>query len=221
MNYAIDKDVIVKQLIGGYAQKLEGQMLGPSGTGYDPDIKAFPYDPAKAKALLAEAGYPNGFTVNFQSPDGRYIADKAVSQEVVSQLAKVGITAKLEFLESAVFVQKANNGTFEPMLTIGTTWAPSMDLEAALPGFTICCGNNKDYANPRMDELFKQSQTTVDATARAGVLKQITKLMYDDAPALYLFQIPGIYAAAKNIKGLEFRADYSIKDILKVSVVAP
>ena len=104
------------------------------------------------------------------------------------------------------------------MLNVGITWAPSLDIEAALPGFTICCATNKHYSNPRMDELFKQSQTTVDPTARAAVLKQITRLMYDDPPALYLFQIPGIYVAAKNVQGLDFRADYSIKNVLKVSV---
>ena len=67
--------------------------------GFVESLKPYPYDPEKAKSLLREAGFPNGFTVNFTAPNGRYLQDKQVAEAIVGQLEKVGIKAELETIE--------------------------------------------------------------------------------------------------------------------------
>ena len=92
ITHAIDRDRIIKHILEGNAYPLSG-LLGPQVFGYDPSAKAFPYDPEKAKQLLTEAGFPNGFEIDYYSPTGRYPKDREVAQVIVEQLSKVGIKA--------------------------------------------------------------------------------------------------------------------------------
>jgi NAD(P)-dependent dehydrogenase (short-subunit alcohol dehydrogenase family) len=92
MNYAIDKQTIVKDLLSGYADVATGPMHSMV-PGFNDKLKQYDYDPAKAKDLLAQAGYANGLKVKFGYPSGRYLMDKLVGQAIVGQLAKAGITA--------------------------------------------------------------------------------------------------------------------------------
>jgi len=218
INYAIDKDLIIKELLAGFGRKLEGQIVGPDAVGFNPDLKAYPYDADKARALLKDAGYPDGFTIQFQGSAGRYIKDKEVEEAVVNQLSKVGIKANLEILESGVWLDKWINATYAPMFDVAILYGPFMDVEAALPSFTTFASPVHAYTDPKLDDLYRQQATLSNPDQRLAVLKQATQLMYEQAAALYLFQVPGVYAASKNVKGLDFRADYSIKDVTKLSV---
>ena len=95
--HAIVRDKIIKTILQGMAKNLKGA-IGPGQIGYDAarsqkfDLK---YDPALAKKLVKEAGYPNGVDVEMSTPVGRYVNDKIISQAIVPMLAKVGIRAKL------------------------------------------------------------------------------------------------------------------------------
>ncbi|HEX2229506.1 MAG TPA: ABC transporter substrate-binding protein, partial [Candidatus Binatia bacterium] len=94
ITHAIDRDRIIKHILEGNAYPLAG-LLGPQVFGYDPAVKALAYDPAKAKQLLSEAGFPNGFEIEYYSPTGRYPKDREVALVIVEQLAKVGVKAIL------------------------------------------------------------------------------------------------------------------------------
>jgi peptide/nickel transport system substrate-binding protein len=92
---AIDEDAIVSKVMRGFAHKT-ALMVGPGVNGYDATLeKRFPYDPATAKKLLAEAGYPDGFEVGFDCPNDRYVNDEAICQAVVAMLAKIGVKTNL------------------------------------------------------------------------------------------------------------------------------
>jgi peptide/nickel transport system substrate-binding protein len=102
LNYAVDVEAIVKSLYLGYAKRL-ATVVSQAATGYDPSIQPYPYDVAKAKALLAEAGYPNGFSTEFDAFTGS-IADHSKAAEAIAEfLRKAGIDVKLNMFEFGAF----------------------------------------------------------------------------------------------------------------------
>src|SRR5262249_20857160 len=97
VNYAVDWTAIIKSLMGGLGRPLPG-VAAPSVFGYTP-IRGYDYDVAKAKQLLAEAGYPNGFDLVIESPNGHYFQDREISQAVAGYLKAVGIRATVSVYE--------------------------------------------------------------------------------------------------------------------------
>ena len=102
LNYAVDKEAIVKNLYQGRALVSQG-MVAPLTTGYFP-VKGYSYDPEKAKKLLAEAGFPNGFKAKLWSPQGRYPKDFEMAQAIQQQLKKVNIDCTLDTMEWAAYL---------------------------------------------------------------------------------------------------------------------
>ena len=93
LNYAVDWDTINVALLMEYGERM-GAFVPPA-SAY-PEIGPYPYDPAKAKQLLAEAGYPNGFETVFHTPSGRYIRDREIAMAIADNLADIGVRARLE-----------------------------------------------------------------------------------------------------------------------------
>jgi peptide/nickel transport system substrate-binding protein len=89
MNLAIDRDALIQKLMQGYGVAV-GSGIPTTDFGYDPTVKPHPYDPERAKKLLAEAGYPNGFTTSLKFAPGYIIMDKPIMEAVSGMLAKVG-----------------------------------------------------------------------------------------------------------------------------------
>lgn len=218
LNYAVDKDLIIEQLLGGTAVKLEGQIVGSDAVGFDPSLKAYPYDPEKAKQLLAEAGYPDGLTIEFESSAGRYLKDKEVSEAVVSQLAQVGVKAELKILESGVWLDKWLQGTSAPLFNVAISYAPRMDIDQGIVSYITTPGRTRIYKHEELDELYYRQQTEVDAQQRAETQKQMARILYEDPAAIYLFQVPNIAGVSSKVQNLSFNPDYSIKDIINVSI---
>ena len=206
---AIDVDGIISGLVGGAAKKLDGQPGGTDAFGYNPDVKAYPYNPTDAKSLLSQAGYPNGFSVTYNTSVGRYLKDKEISEAVASMLNEVGIKLNIEPLESGVYLDRLFSGKMAPMFDIGLTYAPDMDLDNA---FRVATSDNpvQQWADPQFDALYKQTASTLDPEARKKVMQQASAYMHDQVAAVYLFQIPGVYGLDKKANGISFRPDYSM-----------
>jgi len=105
---AIDEEAIAAKVMRGFARP-SALMVGPGVNGYDAKLdKRSPHDPAAAKKLLAEAGYPNGFEVGFDCPNDRYVNDEAICQAVVAMLARIGVKANLLAQTRAKYFAKIN-----------------------------------------------------------------------------------------------------------------
>ncbi|MCL5264680.1 MAG: ABC transporter substrate-binding protein, partial [Chloroflexi bacterium] len=137
LNYAVDVDAIAKALLGGYGKRRFTAVMPADA---DPALKPYTYDPAKAKQLLAEAGYPNGFETVLDSPMGRYVKDKEVAQAVADYLTKVGVKTTVKPLDWATYAgqmlmaRKTDplfllgwSGLFDPVVDMG-----AIDHEQAL-----------------------------------------------------------------------------------------
>jgi len=217
INYAVDKDAIIKAFTKGMARKLEGQMVGPDGFGYTDKVKAYPYDPAKAKALLKEAGYPNGFKVKMSGTSERYPQDKEVSQAVAQYLRQVGIDVELTLLEANAWTDRYLKFKLDSIWIIGLNYLPSMDHTYASVHFTSDPSTRNLFADATFDELYRKQVTALDVNERRAALERFAEHIRDQAPALFLHQIPLVVAASPRVKGLKFHADYTV-DLTRVEI---
>ena len=122
MLYSVDLDGMWGTIAGGFGTKLDCQIVAPGGFGYNSDVQTYPYDPAKAKELLAEAGYPDGFTITGSATSGRYFRDRTFMEALAAQWAQVGIIVEMEYPESSVWLQELIDQTLPPIMNIGLNW---------------------------------------------------------------------------------------------------
>ncbi len=216
LNYATDAEAINKSLFFGLSRVLQGQTVGPNSNGYFADIKAYPYDPAKAKSLITDAGYPNGFTIKYESSNGRFYKDKEISETLCSQWAKVGITCNLALLESNVWLDRLTAATLGPITVAPWQTAPQLDLEVPMTNF-VSSSPRKLGTLPKLDALFTQEQTTINPDDRNKVLHDFAQAIHDDPPVVFLFENVGIYGLSTKVQGASFGPDYAF-DPTKIAI---
>jgi len=189
---AIDRDRIIKHVLEGNAYPLKG-LLSPQVFGYDPNAKAYPHDPDKAKQLLSEAGFANGFEIEYHSPTGRYPKDREVAQVIVEQLSKVGIKANLKTPEWSIFNTEYKNGKYAFYLTGrgSLTDADTLFQQYFRTGTTK---RVLGYSNPKLDEILDTEQQTFDVKKRERLLWEAHRIILEDAPAVPLWNAMDIYA---------------------------
>ncbi len=190
LNYAVDKDAIVKNILGGFGT-VESTLVPAAYLGFSPLLRPYAYDPAKARALLAQAGYPNGFDIVFQSPRGRYLADAQVSQAVVGYLKAVGVNADLKYYEWGNFVNMYFKHQLGPIFLIGSGSA-ALDAADALENVS-CDVWDSWYCNQGIQAIYVKAKATLDPDRRAALYREIQSLVYDEAPIIFMYTQKGIY----------------------------
>lgn len=195
-NYAVDQESIIKHIHEDQVYPLKG-LLGPQMTGYDPDLNNYPFDAEKAKKLLAQAGYPNGLSVDFYSPSGRYSKDLETAQAVASQLAKAGIRANLKTPEWAIYETDVNNGKYG-MYLYGRG---SVDDPEAFYIRYFRSGRDRrlSYKNPEFDKIFDQQSETFDPEKREELLRQLGKILHEDCPTIPLYNTADAYGVRRDL----------------------
>jgi peptide/nickel transport system substrate-binding protein len=207
LNYAVDKNSLVQDVLFGRAQVLDGQLLRRDQLGYDPSVKAYSYDPGRAKALLAEAGYPNGFEIPFKFPSGRYPQDREVSEAIAGMLEKVGVRTKMIALEPGEFLRQLRARELGPMAFVGL--APPDDPNYQLSQYRSTWRYSY-VQNPEIDALIDAGAREMDGEKRAQVYQKLERLMHDEAPAIFLYQGKDYYGAAKRVSGWHPTGDQQI-----------
>lgn len=203
---AIDNRLIVEKIMGGNA--LPADQLFPEGVvGNDPSIKLARPDAERARRLLAEAGYPKGFTVRLDGPNDRYVNDAQIMQAVASQLARVGIRVQVNASPKSRFFSMDEQGQCSFFL-IG--WADTngdgagtFDHLLHTPDPVAGYGgsnNSVNYANPRLDALCEQASREFDPEKRAAILREANRLVMRDLPHLPLHFQTDIYAVSSRVK---------------------
>lgn len=209
INYAIDKDAIVKNIYLGYTQVEQGQFLQPGVFGYNPNLKPYPYDPAKAKQLLSEAGYPNGIDLKLEAKVDR--ADIAqVGLFVQSQLKEVGVRAEFAQVTDQAAAEDKIFGRVPraPLWASGLITTPYMDADAALVWFWSGQPEATRYnMNPDFDAVFVPSRTEVDPKKREELIWKSLEILRDDPPYLFLVQTTEIHMFSPKLQGVTKRFD--------------
>ena len=201
INYAVDKEAIIKNLLEGYAKPLAGP-LTPSHFGHNPNLKPYPYDPEKAKALLKEAGYDDGITLTLHSPTGRYVKDKEFAQAVAGQLAKVGINVKVVVLDWTNYMKRwynAEDGA-GPMCTIG--WAGTFDADGILYPLLHSSQRltNTKWTSKEFDTLLDRARSILDQKERKRIYQKVSELAHEEAVWLFLFYGSHTYGVSNRVQ---------------------
>lgn len=205
LNYAVDKAAIVDNLMRGYAQPT-GQLVANNGVGHDSRIEPYPYDPSKARELLADAGYADGFEMTLYSTEGLQLNDRQMVEATAGYLRAVGVKAQVSVIETGAFVQGFHGGGMSPAFFIGWWYFPAMD------GDFVYVWNQSDtpqsrFHNDDFDLLFKESRRTLDAEARLGMMQEMANFIHDEAPVIFLLHPAEIYALGANVTGFSPRSD--------------
>ena len=185
INYAVDKDVIIESILDGFGKKLEGQVLSEEYWGYQAALEAYPYDPAKAKELLAEAGYPDGFDLRIVSPRGRYMMDAEISQAVAGQLKDVGINVTVDTLEWGVFSEEQYSHEGGPVFLLGYMTVPDA---ARMLSIWHSTHPNDQHPDAKFDELSDAAINETDVDARREIVREAVEYFREDAPVVFLHQ---------------------------------
>jgi peptide/nickel transport system substrate-binding protein len=198
--YAIDKDQLIKVDLRGEAVPMVSPF--PKGVaGGDVDgLPPYAYDRDKAKALLAQAGYPDGFSISFNAPDGRYLQDKQVAQAIAGQLDKVGIKADLETVEWSTYVQGIVGRKYQLFLLSqgGLQVGPAVQTNWSSRVKGIAW---QGYSNPTADDLIDTASRQVDAQQRTVTYQQLMRLAWDDSPWIFLYHQQDIYGVGSRVQG--------------------
>jgi peptide/nickel transport system substrate-binding protein len=209
LNYAIDKEAIVKNLFLGYGRPLAGQVVTPEAFGYCPGVAGYAYDPAKARALLKEAGYEKGFAFKLWVPNGQYLNDAETATVVASQLAKVGVTANVQVLERGAWLDVVSNKRKEARDSYLVAWFSYGDAEYALRWGTTKSGFPY-WADEAFDRAVDAGVGSFDPAERQRHYCAAAGRYRDQAPAIFLLQPPVTVGMSKNVDGFTVRADQHI-----------
>ncbi|MBS0969704.1 glutathione ABC transporter substrate-binding protein GsiB [Chimaeribacter arupi] len=213
INYAINKEALIKVAFSGYAVPAEGPV--PPGIDYAAQYKPWPYDPAKARELLKEAGYPNGFTTTLWSSHNHSTAQK-VLQFTQQQLAQVGIKATVTAMDAgqraaqveAVGQKEAGVRMFYTGWSASTgeaDWAltPLFASQSAPPKQF----NTAFYSNPQVDKDLSDALATTDRAAKAKLYKDAQDKIWADAPWAFLATERLVSAHNKRLTGFYMMPD--------------
>jgi peptide/nickel transport system substrate-binding protein len=197
LNYATDVDSIIKTVLEGNGRRTAGP-LTPLMFGYDPTVKGYPYDPAKARRLLAEAGYPDGLAITLDSSDGRYQGDKEIAEALTGQWQKAGFKPKLQLAEWGAYFQRYLGKQFSDAYVLGLG-GPMQDGDE-LYNLVSSKGRGLYYKNEKVDMLFDAGRSTMDPAARRRIYSDLAKTMVDDATWVFLMQQVDIYAMRERLE---------------------
>lgn len=209
--YAINNVGIAKKIMKGFATPAAQQ--GPSGyAGYKASLQPR-YDLDKAKQLMADAGYADGFSITMMAPNNRYVNDAKIAEAVAGMLAKIGIKVDLKTMPKAQYWPKFDERAAD-MMMIG--WHSDTEDSANFSEFLTMCPdadsgagqyNSGNYCNPKVDELIVASRTETDEDKRAAILQEVEQILHDDAAFVPLHWQNLAWAA---------RSGVSIADVVNV-----
>lgn len=204
INYAIDRQAIADALYAGYAIPATNP-LPPGYLGYNDEVEPYEFNLDKAKELLAEAGYEDGFEIELWTmPVARpYMPDPETVAEIVqNNLAQIGITAKIHREEWAPYLEKTANGEQEMFMLgwSGTNGDPDYFLGSLLHTSGIGGSNYTRFSHPEVDQLLNEAKVAVDQDERAELYKKAQAIIHDEAPMVVLVHSTPVLATSKRVQ---------------------
>jgi peptide/nickel transport system substrate-binding protein len=200
LNYAVNKEAIANSLLAGKG-KAATQGVTPSVLGYNKNVQGYPYDPAKAKELLAAAGFASGLNISADITVGSFPSDDLIYQAVKSDLAKVGVNLTFTTITFAQWLPQYNANSWKGD-AFGLSWNSAPRGDASRPyAIFVCKPVGAFYCNADEDALVKKAATELNAAKRLAILKDLAVKVTASAPALYIVEQIDLYAVGKNVYG--------------------
>jgi peptide/nickel transport system substrate-binding protein len=206
LSIAINRPAIVDRVMEKAAIPA-GQFLPPGSFSYVPDLPPPAYDPARAKKLLAEAGFPNGFRITLHGPNDRYVNDAKIIQSVGQMWSRIGVQTSVEGITWTSFISRANKQDFSAYLLgwASSSGEASNPLRSLVATYNPAKGrgavNRGRYSNPALDALIDKAMVTGDDEAREKILQDATRMAMQDVALIPLH-------IQKNIWGMKAGLTY-------------
>ncbi|WP_232214210.1 ABC transporter substrate-binding protein [Bacillus sp. SG-1] len=207
LNHAVNKQAIIDAFFEGKADPAKNPMP-PVINGYNDDIEAYEFDLDKAKELLAEAGYPDGFEMELWAmpvprpymPDGQKVAEA-----IQADFAKIGVKAEIVSFEWATYLDKASKGEADAFLLGWTGDNGDADnfLYTLLDKDNIGSNNYAYYSNDELHDILIEAQSEVDEDKRAELYKQAQEIIHEDAPWIPLAHSTPLLAGSSKVKNFK------------------
>ena len=206
--YAIDKQAIIDLAFDGYGSPIGSSMYPAFGKYFDESLTDYyPHDTEKAKELLAQAGYPDGFSMTITVPSN-YKPHMDTAQVLVQQLAEVGITAEIQAVEWESWVSDAYTNRQFQSTVVGVD-ASNMTARALLERFTSAADDNFiNYQNTDYDALFQQAQATADDAEQTELYKQMERNLTEHAANVYIQDLADLVVLRNGLEGYQFYPIY-------------
>ncbi len=202
MNLAINRDAITKNVMMGFAKPV-AIIQGPASFGYNPDLKPYPYDPAQAKKLLAEAGYPKGFSFDVYIPRGRFMMGKEALEGIAGQWSQVGLKANVRVMEwgamkKIIFSKYKKN--VKPFLYYLARMNTAFSAEHMFAGAISSRSAYGGFRDKAVDGMINDARATLENKAREKKYQEIARVLrHEKVPIIPLYQTFRIFGANKKI----------------------
>lgn len=204
LNYAVDKDTIALALTNGLTTPT-AQAAIPGMAGYNPAVTPYPYDPARARALLAEAGYPDGFKLNVEVVVGGFVpADAAIYQKTAEDLRAVGVDVTLNALPIPLYYEKFLSGDWGNVEALSASYQgrPYGDPLRALT-LASCLKRGAYFCDPDIAPLLEAAESAPTPGERTTLLRELAVRYKEIAPTLFLVaqaEVIGVSSELNNVR---------------------
>jgi peptide/nickel transport system substrate-binding protein len=197
LQYAIDSKSIIKNIFAGIGEPMATFISRSYPYGFDPELKPYPYDPKKARELLAKAGYPKGFDFKIYSGSDQ---PKEATEAVVAYWGQIGVRTQIIALDYAAWsrlnnthknspaagVQQFSNAIYDPIHPVGGSFAKE--------------GTWSNYYNPEVEALLTQLSSTTGADARGAAFRKIGRILHDDAATILITELNNVYGKKRDLR---------------------
>lgn len=202
INYAVNKEEIINTVVNGNGTKVDSFLSPSMSTYFNTDLKnCYNTDIEKAKTLLKEAGYENGFKMTITVPSN-YQTHVDTAQVIKNQLSKIGIEADIQLIEWAQWLDTVYGKANYEATIIGHSG--KLDPNDFLNRFDSAYDKNYfKFSNPQYDELIHQAAVSTDEAKRVELFKECQQLLVDQAAAVYIQDPDVIYATSKSVQGMK------------------
>jgi peptide/nickel transport system substrate-binding protein len=203
ISMAINRDAIKIHLMANLSLPTNN-MVQPKAFGYNPSLTPVPFDPAGAKRLLEKAGYKDGFSLTFDTPNNRYINDEKIAQVVAQNLTRIGISTKLESMPMSMYAARGSKHQF----SIGLLGWGAVEASSPLRALLACEDAKKGfgtqnwslYCNREMTAKLEQALATVGDTARSKLLQDAMAIAVNDGAVIPIHQQFTTWAVARGVR---------------------
>jgi peptide/nickel transport system substrate-binding protein len=184
LNYGVNAVQIVDDLFAGYGKRYGSWVVPPNN---NMALEPWPYDPGKARELLAEAGYKDGFTTTLRTPSEVYYRDVATAQAIAQQLGEIGVTVKVEVVEWDTHLRDLLSDDPPPLflLAMNSRGNELEDLRALSSDFAF---NPTGWQNESFEETLGRASQNFNDNARSRLLGEAQAIAYEDAPCIWLWR---------------------------------
>ncbi len=199
LNYAVDKNALATKLFGGYARVDDGQVLSPAWLGYNPNLRAYPYDPAKAKILLKDAGVAPGTTIELIGTSGRWLKDKETTEAVAAYWTDVGLKVDVKIFEFDNYLKRLFDRQARPMAIYVSHANPLLHADRTLSDYYLKTGRGASNNDDVLADLVNKARTETNPAKQLALYHEAVKRGYDEALFCYLMGIELLYGLSDRL----------------------